>query len=61
MSECARGGAGTPSPQLHAGDSVAMAGVLLVTCVSPVESFLGAGIYEGYLCASVKVCVTMKN
>lgn len=57
MRESAHGAAGTPSPQLHTDDSVATAGVLLVTCLSPVETFLGAGKYEGcLLCLNESLC-----
>lgn len=41
---------------LHGGDYLATAGILLMTCI---ETFLGVGEYEGCLCASETLYVSL--
>lgn len=50
------------SGMLHDGGYMAIAGILLMTCITwKWLSILGVGEYEGYLCLNESICLDMKN
>lgn len=57
---------GMSSCMLYNGDYMAPAGILLMTCITEIGTFLGVGKYEGgiwrvFMCLSESICLTMKN